>query len=111
MNHKKRGERRNKKNGAYQMVKGVNKQIIEVINTENDCFERALLFVKPEKQSLTDREKLKEADRYVKKLVKEQQTGKRPSLGKRKFPRAAAGVLKLTGAAAAGAVIASIVIK
>jgi len=34
------------------MVKGVNKQIIEISETDNYSFERAILFVRPESQHL-----------------------------------------------------------
>lgn len=40
------------------MIKGVNRQVLEVTNTENPYFERIIFFVKPE-YSNTDRVKLK----------------------------------------------------
>lgn len=40
------------------MIKGVNRQVLEVTNTENPYFERIIFFVKPE-YSNTDRAKLK----------------------------------------------------
>lgn len=44
------------------MIKGVNKQILEVTNTENPYFEKIIFFVKPEYKN-TDRKKLqKEAE-------------------------------------------------
>lgn len=44
------------------MIKGVNKQILEVTNTENPYFERIIFFVKPEYKN-TDRKMLqKEAE-------------------------------------------------
>lgn len=44
------------------MIKGVNKQILEVTNTENPYFEKIIFFVKPEYNNL-DRKKLqKEAE-------------------------------------------------
>lgn len=30
------------------MIRGVNKSVIEISDTGNDCFERAILFVRPE---------------------------------------------------------------
>jgi len=33
------------------MLKGVNKNVIEILDTGNDCFERVILFVRPESQS------------------------------------------------------------
>ena len=32
------------------MLKGVNKQVVEVVEVDNEFFERAILFVKAEKQ-------------------------------------------------------------
>ncbi len=44
------------------MIKGVNKQILEVTNTENPYFEKIIFFVKPEYKN-EDRKKLqKEAE-------------------------------------------------
>lgn len=44
------------------MIKGVNKQILEVTNTENPYFEKIIFFVKPEYKN-ADRKKLqKEAE-------------------------------------------------
>lgn len=40
------------------MIKGVNKQILEVTNTENPYFEKIIFFIKPEHKT-TDRKKLK----------------------------------------------------
>ena len=40
------------------MIKGVNKQVLEVTNTENPYFEKIIFFVKPEYSS-EDRAKLK----------------------------------------------------
>lgn len=31
------------------MIRGVNKNVIEISDTGNDCFERAILFVRPER--------------------------------------------------------------
>ena len=40
------------------MIKGVNKQVLEITNTENPYFERIVFFVKPEYKG-ADRAKLK----------------------------------------------------
>lgn len=40
------------------MIKGVNKQILEVTNTENPYFEKIIFFVKPEYKN-ADRKKLR----------------------------------------------------
>ena len=52
------------------MIKGVNKQVLEVTNTENPYFEKIIFFVKPEYGS-EDRAKLKkEAEALAKTAVK-----------------------------------------
>ena len=47
------------------MIKGVNKQIIEVSNTENKYFEKAILFVRPEFMSEGEQGLRKEANRLL----------------------------------------------
>ncbi len=52
------------------MIKGVNKQVLEVTNTENPYFEKIVFFVKPE-YAESDREKLKAQARiYADKVSK-----------------------------------------
>lgn len=52
------------------MVKGVNKQIVEIVRTDNAYFEKAILFVNPEK-SMTDQKELQEqADFFVETYMK-----------------------------------------
>ena len=64
------------------MVKGVNKNIIEVHDLQSEYFDKAILFVKPE-YALFDSEKLfKEAKRYVNNADLNRKCGKR-----RKTPR------------------------
>lgn len=58
------------------MVKGVNKNIIEVHDITSEFFDKAILFVKPE-YALFDNEKLfKEARRYVKNANLNRKCGK-----------------------------------
>lgn len=33
------------------VIRGVNKNVIEISDTGNDCFERAILFVRPDKRA------------------------------------------------------------
>ena len=47
------------------MVKGVNKQIVEISNTENEYFERAILFVNPDKLSTGGKRLENEANQFV----------------------------------------------
>ncbi len=46
-------------------VKGVNRQIIEVVNTENETFEKAILFLRAEKQDRGEEELEREAESYL----------------------------------------------
>lgn len=60
------------------MVKGVNKNIIEVHDLNSTYFEKAILFVKPE-YALFDSEKLfREAKRYVNNADLNRKCGKKP---------------------------------
>ncbi len=50
------------------MLKGVNRRIIEINNTESEFFERAIVFVKPNFNGLDKSVLEREADGYVKLL-------------------------------------------
>lgn len=45
------------------MIKGVNKQILEVTNPESPYFEKIIFFVKPESQKLPEQSLKKEAEK------------------------------------------------
>lgn len=47
------------------MLRGVNKQIIEINSTENDFFEKAILFVRPEKADTDGEELHKKAIKFL----------------------------------------------
>lgn len=65
------------------MIKGVNKQILEVTNTENPYFEKIIFFIKPEYKN-EDRKKLqKEAEA----LATITQKPPKAKIGKRKIVR------------------------
>lgn len=48
------------------MIKGINKQILEVTNPESPYFERIIFFVRPEGQRLSEKELQAEAEKYSK---------------------------------------------
>ncbi len=76
------------------MIKGVNKQILEVTNTENPYFEKIIFFVKPEYKT-ADRKKLqKEAEA----LATITQKPPKIKIPKRKILRIALGSVLFTGA-------------
>ncbi len=47
------------------MLKGVNKQVVEVVEVDNEFFERAILFIKPEQQQHGEEALRENARRYV----------------------------------------------
>lgn len=70
------------------MIRGVNKHIIEVVNTENDYFEKAILFVNPNKADAGQREIMHVASDYLGSM-------EQPVRQKRKSRRVAVSILKL----------------
>lgn len=38
----------------FEMLKGINKQVLEIIETQNGFFEKAIFFVKPEYSGLSE---------------------------------------------------------
>ena len=83
------------------MLKGVNKKVVEVVETENEFFEKAILFIKAEQQEKDERTLRQRAADYVHTI--------------RYTPRSAFSVrrlglwcLKFGMAAAAGAAMASL---
>ncbi len=84
------------------MLKGVNRRIIEINNTENEFFERAIVFVKPNFNGLDKSVLEREADGYVKLLYSGGAGFLRREARKKKIKKA----LLLTAAIAAVAVTA-----
>lgn len=83
------------------MVKGVSKNIIEISDTGNECFERAILFVRPD--SGGDVEHLRHrAYEFLTRMW----------LRPRFYPRGRLwlSALKIAGAAAAGAAVTAMVL-
>lgn len=77
------------------MIKGVNKNVIEISDTGNECFERAILFVRPDSAG-------RDGD-HIRRRAMDYLAGIR--LRPWFYPRGRFlfGLLKLLGAAAAGA--------
>lgn len=87
------------------MVKGVNKQIIEINGEDSDYFDRAILFVKPERKFLTKKNLEKQANSYVSGLEGKSVKEKKPFFSKTtvlKYLAAAAGSSLLTSIIMAG---------
>lgn len=47
-------------------MKGINKMIVEINNTDSEYFEKAILFIKPQKQEVRTGEITKNADALLK---------------------------------------------
>lgn len=56
------------------MIKGINKQILEVTNTESPYFEKIIFFVRPEAQRMSEQSLQKEADKISKEMRKPPKT-------------------------------------
>lgn len=85
------------------MLRGVNKRIIEVTDTGNEYFERAILFLKYEKQN-DDEKKIKEsACNYLKNVESFQK--------RKKLNRFSIAAVKYGSVAALGAVITALVLR
>lgn len=58
------------------MLKGVNKQILEVTNTESPYFEKIIFFVRPAQSAVSESDLQKEAERFSKQAGKPPKTRK-----------------------------------
>lgn len=58
------------------MLKGINKQILEITNTDSPYFEKIIFFVRPEGTKLAEGALQKEAERFSKQAVKPPKTRK-----------------------------------
>ena len=85
------------------MLKGVNLQVVEIHDTGNECFRKALLFVNPE--YAYDNKRIK---RSFQRLIKSADI---PKMSKRNRSEILCGILSLLIAAAVGAVLALLFIK
>ena len=81
-------------------MRGVNKLIVEIKDTENEYFDRAILFVKPNMASAEQ----SELDKSARKLLSAVRDGK-PKIGKKRVWTAALIALSILTAALLSAVI------
>ncbi len=56
--------------GCVHMLKGVNKRILEITNTESQYFEKIIFFVRPSGANVSDSALQKEAERFSKLATK-----------------------------------------
>ncbi len=86
------------------MLKGVNKQVVEVVDLENEYFEKAILFIKAEKQERDEKTIRQRAGEYVRTI--------RYTPRRRLTPgKLAVATAKFASAAAVGAVAAGLFIR
>lgn len=97
---KRRGNKQQK--GGFAMLRGVNKKIIEVVDTQNEYFERAILFVKDGKLENDEGDIKRNADEFLK------SAGAR-KLGRVLTGRRLVGFIKLLCAAGAGSLLTLLV--
>lgn len=86
------------------MLRGVNKQVVEVVDMQNEYFEKAILFVKAEKQERDEKVLRQRAGEYVRTI--RYTPRRRFGLG-----QIALAIAKLVSAAAVGAVAAELLIR
>lgn len=73
----------NKGREIFRMLRGINKQIIEIKCPNNECFEKILLFVKAEKTDLSNVYVREKAKSYYDSVM--MSYGKLPLFKQRKF--------------------------
>jgi hypothetical protein len=56
------------KEQKFNMIKGVNKQIVEINNPQNTYFEKAILYIKPSMSEISSKFLAKEAQSYLKSI-------------------------------------------
>lgn len=83
------------------MIKGVNRQVVEVMQPESKYFERVLLFVRPECFGMSESSLRAKANSEIKK------TSALPPATRRK--RRIIGGIKIAAAAAGGAIVTAII--
>lgn len=88
--------------GKYFVVKGVNKQIVEIIRTENEYFDKAILFVNPDKSAADNKELKEQADLFVDTYIKKEKGFRAVH---RRFLR---GFLQVACGAAGGALLCAL---
>ena len=85
------------------MIRGVNKNIIEICDTGHECFERAILFVRPESERQSKEQLSGRAAEFLNSMKL-----RRHFYSRAHFWLVALG---LTGAAAAGAAVAALLLR
>jgi len=88
--------------GGIWVIRGISKNVIEISDTGNECFERAILFVGPKGETLDRNSLQSRAREYLNSLKIRHRLWTARHWG--------AAALKLVGAAAVGAAITAFVL-
>lgn len=86
------------------MIRGVNRQVVEVNQPENAYFERVLFFVKPEYYGVSEKTLKAGADSLIKK------SGERPPKNRRNKKEKIKAAIRMAAAAISGAAITAVLI-
>lgn len=89
------------------MIKGVNRQVIEITETGSEYFEKMLLVVKPQYSSMN----LKKLKKKAGNIAAGVSQSPPPQPSKKKRPSFLASVAKLSAAAGAGAALTAMLIR
>ena len=87
------------------MVKGVNRQVLEILDTGCECFEKALFFVRPEYSHESEGKLKNKAIKSIK------NSGGVPKTRKQKIKSRLIFVAELLASAGVGAIISALIIK
>ena len=91
------------------MLKGVNKQIIEITDTGNLYIKKAILFVDPEKRECDNDFLIHQGKKFIKEINPTKESSKllKPKKTKKMIPT----LIKLSAGIAIGATAASLIIR
>ncbi|MBE6741689.1 MAG: hypothetical protein E7570_05210 [Ruminococcaceae bacterium] len=84
------------------MIKGINKQVLEVTNPQSPYFEKIVFFVKPASSQVEEKTLKEEAQRITEKM-------KKPPREKKSFKQIAAGGLYVLLGAGAGCALSFLI--
>lgn len=91
------------------MLKGVNKQIIEITDTGNLYIQKAILFVDPEKREYDNDFLIHQAKKYIKDMTPNQSPPQ--PVKKQKMKKIIPTLIKLSAGIAIGATAASLLVR
>ena len=103
--NKKRQNDQHIEKGVTDLIKGVNKQVLEITETQNSFFEKAIFFVKPEYMGLSEGKLREHAKNEL------ETTGKPPKRSIKSRPRPTRAAVISAATLAAGIIIGLIIAK